>query len=418
MEAITISYKAYKFEKELTELKEKESPDGSTCLISLYVPPNRAISDFVQELSDEVGTATNIRSKFTQKNVVSALRNVIGKLRLYGHKAPPSGLAIFSGVTGSSGHKDFKLESHVFEPKEPISRKMYVCDNRFHVEHLIEKLMEKDVFALLAIDSAKATIATLKGDAVKILKSTRSGAAKKHRKGGQSSVRYARLRVEAIERYLKRVSEEMKQFFIEDAKFELKGVIIGGPGQIKDKIVDHFDNRLKDKVVGIKDLGYGGDQGGVNELVANSADILEGIAIMEEKQLVQKFKDALIEGKANYGEQQVRDNLLMGAVEILLLSEEVNKKRVIFTCENCKNTIEKTLKPEEVKDFLSNNQKIQCSKCKAVNWSYIVIDLILDLGNLAEKSNTQVEIISSKTEEGRQIQSFGGICVILRYRIA
>ncbi len=418
MEAIAISYKVYKLEKELTELKEKESPDGSTCLISLYVPPNRAISDFVQELSDEIGTATNIRSKFTQKNVVSALRNVIGKLRLYGHKAPPSGLAIFSGVTGDSGHKDFKLESYVFEPKEPISRKMYVCDNRFHVEHLIEKLMEQDVFALLAIDSAKATIATLKGDAIQIIKSTRSGAAKKHRKGGQSSVRYARLRLEAIDRYLKRVADEMKQFFIEDAKYELKGVIIGGPGQIKDKTVDYFDQRLKDKVVGIKDLGYGGDEGGVNELVANSEDILEGIAIMEEKQLVQKFKEALLEGKANYGEQQVRDNLLMGAVEILLLSENVNQKRVIHTCESCGNIIEKTLKPEEVEDFISNNQRRQCSECKAVNWSYTVSDLILDLGNLAEKSNTRVEIISSKTEEGRQIQSFGGICVILRYKLA
>ena len=87
---------------------------------------------------------------------------------------------------------------------------------------------EKDVFALLAIDSAKATIATLKGDHIQIIKSTRSGAAKKHRKGGQSSVRYARLRVEAIARYLKRVSDEMKQYFLEDAKFELKGVIIGG----------------------------------------------------------------------------------------------------------------------------------------------------------------------------------------------
>jgi len=417
MEVITISYKAYKFEKELTELREKESPDGSTCLISLYIPPNRAISDFVQELSDEVGTAVNIRSKTTQKNVISALKNVIGKLRLYGHKAPPSGLAIFSGVTATSSRKDFKLESYVFEPKEPISRKMYVCDNRFHVEHLIEKLMEKDVFALLAIDSAKGTIATLKGDNIQILKSTRSGAAKKHRKGGQSSVRYARLRVEAIDRYLKRISHEMKQFFIEDAKYELKGVIIGGPGQIKDKVVDHFDNRLKEKVVGIKDLGYGGDEGGVNELVANSGDILEGVAIMEEKKLVQEFKDALLEGKANYGEQQVRDNLLMGAVKTLLLSEDVNQKRAILTCENCKNTVEKTLKPEQIEDFLSNNQRIQCSECKATNWSYTDIDLILDLGNLAEKSNTQVEIISSKTEEGRQIQSFGGICVILRYKI-
>jgi peptide chain release factor subunit 1 len=401
----------------LTELRDKESPDGSTCLISLYIPPNRAISDFVQELSDEVGTAVNIRSKTTQKNVISALKTVIGKLRLYGHKAPPSGLAIFSGVTATSSHKDDKLEIYVFEPKEPISRKMYVCDNRFHVEHLIEKLMEKDVFALLAIDSAKATIATLKGDSIQIIKSTRSGAAKKHRKGGQSSTRYARLRIEAIDRYLKRVSDEMKQFFIEDAKFELKGVIIGGPGQTKDKIVDHFDNRLREKVVGIKDLGYGGDEGGVNELVANSDDILEGIAIMEEKQLVQKFKEALLEGKANYGEQQVRDNLLMGAVEILLLSEGLKQKRVILTCENCDAVLEKTVKPEEVEDFISNNQRKQCTECKAVNWSYTIIDLILDLGNLAEKSSTRVEIISAKTEEGRQIQSFGGICVILRYNL-
>lgn len=402
---------------ELKELKEKESPDGSTCLISLYVPPNRAIADFVQELSDEIGTATNIRSKFTQKNVVSALRNVIGKLRLYGHKAPESGLAIFAGATADSGHKDFKLESYVFEPKDPISRKLYVCDNRFHVEHLIEKLGEKDVFALLAIDSAKATIATLKGDQVQIIKSTRSGAAKKHRKGGQSSVRYARLRVEAIARYLKRVADELKQYFLEDAKYELKGIIIGGPGQTKDQIIEHFDPRLRDKVVGIKDLGYGGDEGGINELVENSEDILEGIAIMEEKQLVRRFKDALIAGKANYGEQQVRENLIMGAVEVLLISESVNKTRVIATCKNCSQIIEKTLDPIDVDNFSSTLQKDQCSQCKSVNWNVVLKDLIMDLGDLAEKTSTQVEIISSQTEEGRQIESFGGICVILRYAI-
>jgi peptide chain release factor subunit 1 len=414
-EKFNISYRAYKYEQELNALKAKESPDGSTCLISLYVPPNRAIADFVQELSDEIGTATNIRSKFTQKNVVSALRNVIGKLRLYGHKAPESGLAIFAGATADSGHKDFKLESYVFEPKDPISRKLYVCDNRFHVEHLIEKLGEKDVYALLAIDSAKATIATLKGDHIQIIKSTRSGAAKKHRKGGQSSVRYARLRVEAIQRYLKRVADEMKQYFLEDAKYELKGVIIGGPGQTKDQIVEYFDNRLKAKVAGIKDLGYGGDEGGINELVENSEDVLEGIAIMEEKQLVRRFKAALLEGKANYGEQQVRENLIMGAVEVLLISESVKKIRVIATCKNCGKLVEKTLDPDNVDSYISTLQKNQCSKCNNVNWDIDSRDLIMDLGDLAEKASTQVEIISSKTEEGRQIESFGGICVILRY---
>ena len=116
-----MSYRQYKYEKELTDLQNKDSPDGSTCLISLYVPPKKAIPGFVQELKDEIGTAKNIRSKFTQKNVESALRNVIQKLRLYGNKAPESGLAIFAGVTSDSGHKDYKIESYVFEPIQPIS---------------------------------------------------------------------------------------------------------------------------------------------------------------------------------------------------------------------------------------------------------------------------------------------------------
>ncbi len=412
-----MSYRQYKFEKELTDLQNKESPDGSTCLISLYVPPKKSISGIVQELRDEIGTATNIRSKFTQKNVVSALRNVIGKLQLYGNKAPESGLAIFAGATSDSGYKDYKLESYVFEPIQPISRKLYVCDNRFHVEHLIDKLIEKDVFALLAIDSAKATIASLKGDHVEIKKSTRSGAAKKHRKGGQSSARYARLRVEAIMRFMKRVADDMKQFFIEDENVDLKGVIIGGPGQIKDQIVEQFDNRLKLKIVGIKDLGYGGDKSGINELVENSQDVLEGVVIMEEKKLVKLFLDALMTEKANYGEKAVRENLIMGAVDILLISKGIELVRVKIQCQNCENSREKTMKQSEVENFISIQQKQQCDQCKLVKWEVKKTDLILDLGELAEKSNTRVEIISNQTEEGRQIQSFGGICAILRYAL-
>ncbi|MHA2223818.1 MAG: peptide chain release factor aRF-1 [Candidatus Hodarchaeales archaeon] len=410
-----MSYRQYKYEKQLTDLQKKESPDGSTCLISLYVPPKKAISSFIQELTEEIGTATNIKSKFTQKNVVSALRNVIGKLRLYKNKSPESGLAIFAGVTADSGHKDYKLESYVFEPVEPISRKLYVCDNRFHVDHLIDHLVEKDIFALLAIDSAKATIATLKGDQVEILKTTRSGAAKKHKKGGQSSARYARLREEAISRFLKRVTDDMKQFFLEDPDFELKGVIIGGPGQIKNQITEHFDNRLKKKIVGIKDLGYGGDRSGINELVTESFDVLEGVAIMEEKRFVRQFLDALMSEKANYGEKEVRQNLLMGAVDTVLVSRGITLVRVKAKCQSCNHIEEKTLKSNEISTYISEIQKQQCQQCSSVKWEIEQKDLIIDLGELAEKSGAKIEIINSQTEEGRQILNFGGICAILRY---
>jgi peptide subunit release factor 1 (eRF1) len=73
------------------------------------------------------------------------------------------------------------------------------------------------------------------------------------------------------------------------------------------------------------------------------------------------------------------------------------------------------MKQSEVENFISIQQKQQCDQCKLVKWEVKKTDLILDLGELAEKSNTRVEIISNQTEEGRQIQSFGGICAILRY---
>ena len=108
----------------------------------------------------------------------------------------------------------------------------------------------------------------------------------------------------------------------------------------------------------------------------------------------------------------------MGAVEVLLISESVNQLRITNTCNNCENVVEKTLKPEDATEYTNSILKQQCSQCNSINWDIVEKDLILDLGDLAEKSNTRVEIISSQTEEGRQIQSFGGICAILRYQLA
>ncbi len=412
-----MSFTQYKYEKILTDLQKKESPDGSTCLISLYVPPERAIAGFVQELTEEIGTATNIRSKFTQKNVVSALRTVIGKLKLYGNKAPKSGIVFFAGATADSGPKDYKIESYVFEPPEPVSRKLYVCDNRFHVDHLLDRMVEKDLYALLAIDSAKATIAALKGGSVEIIKTTRSGAAKKHRKGGQSSVRFARLREEVVNRFLKRVADELKEIFIESADKELKGIIVGGPGQTKDQVVDYFDPRLKEKLLGVLDLGYGGDKSGIRELETESQDILEGVALIEQKKLVYKFLEALREGKASYGEKEVRENLKLGSVDTLLISRGLDLIRMKSTCLNCSFIQENTIKAETESNFISEVQKTSCPECNTLKWDIEKNDLIIDLGTLAEETGAGVEIINETTEEGRQIQTFSGICAILRYAI-
>ncbi|MHA2496862.1 MAG: hypothetical protein ACXAEI_15400, partial [Candidatus Hodarchaeales archaeon] len=93
------SFRKYRLKKQLEMITQKQSQDGSTCLVSLYIPPKRVLSDFVRELSEEIGTAANIRSKTTRKNVTTALQAIVGRLKIMGQKAPESGYVIFGGVT-------------------------------------------------------------------------------------------------------------------------------------------------------------------------------------------------------------------------------------------------------------------------------------------------------------------------------
>ena len=67
------SYSRWRFRKQLEQLRKKQSDDMSTCLVSLYVPPGKQLADIVRDLTAEAGTAENIKSKKTRKNVIQAL---------------------------------------------------------------------------------------------------------------------------------------------------------------------------------------------------------------------------------------------------------------------------------------------------------------------------------------------------------
>lgn len=47
-------------------------------MISVYIPPKKAVSDFTKMLNDEVGAASNIKSAVNKKSVITALQAVIG----------------------------------------------------------------------------------------------------------------------------------------------------------------------------------------------------------------------------------------------------------------------------------------------------------------------------------------------------
>ncbi len=403
--------------KTLNMLAGKEG--RGTELISLYVPPGRQISDVMNMLRQEYGTASNIKSTTTRKNVQDAIVKTQQRLKLF-KKVPGNGLVIFCGAIPQNGAGSERIETYVIIPLEPISIYLYRCDSRFHTEHLQEMLREKETYGILLIDASEATFAKLQGRRLEILRKDTSGVPGKTRAGGQSARRFERLREMRLQEYFRRVGEHADELFlsIED----LKGLIVGGPGPTKydfDK-GEYLNYMLKNKIIDIIDTSYVDEQG-VKEIVDKAPEIMRKIRYIEEKEAMQRFLYEVGHdtGLATYGEEEVRKALETGAVETLLLSEGLDIMRVVVKCNACNYEKERTLKSQRLTNFEETLNGKPCPKCKAPALSIAETkDLIENFAELAEQGNTEIEMISDQTEEGQMLKkSFGGIAAILRFNL-
>jgi len=383
-----------------------------TELISIYVPDGYDINLVGQRVKEEYSTAQNIKSKTTRKNVLGALEKISQFLKL--HKTTPeNGLIIFCGnVADQEGVSDIQL--FALNPPEPISISLYRCLQEFVVEPLEEILRDKEVFGLLVLDRREATLGVLNGKRIDRLKKMTSGVPGKFRAGGQSARRFERLREAAAVEFFNRIGESANLAFsqIED----MRGLLIGGPSPTKEEFIKgpFLSNELKDKVVGLYDITYT-DEDGLREIVNAASESLSELRVMSEKKVVKRFLEEVgKEGLASYGIMEIMELLQMGAVETLLISEEMNKSIVTFHCQTCKERFEKIVDdPERYIEGLTD-----CPRCP--NGS-VTIDEVQDLDDrmieMAGMSNSDVELISADTEEGKQLlMAFGGLGAILRYK--
>lgn len=404
----------YEFKLHLEELKAKVGK--GTELISLYIPPDKQISDVVAQLRDEHGQASNIKSKSTRVNVQSALDSIMSRLKYY-QRPPENGMVIFTGAISIGGDRT-SLETFIIEPPEPVKTYMYRCGSEFILEPLEEMLREKKTFGLIVLDRREATIGTLKGKHIEVYKYLTSNVPGKQRKGGQSSHRFQQLRLIAINEFYKRIGDHANNVFLNTPIDELQGILIGGPSPTKEEFIkgEFLHHELQKKIVGAFDISYT-DESGLYELVDASKDALEGLDLMREKKAMERFMKELVSerGLAAYGEDEVRRNLEAGAVEVLLLSEDLRKTRLRLRCQNCGNEKKLTVirKPGADETSISEN----CAKCSSPLVVAESEDIVLELSKLAEKMGTNVEFISTDFEEGEQLMNaFGGIAAILRYK--
>jgi peptide chain release factor subunit 1 len=350
-------------------IKDVEQHKGRhTELVSVYVPQGYDLNKIISHLSQEQGTATNIKSKSTRDNVIASLEKMLQHLKLF-KKTPNNGLALFAAnVAEREGQQDYEVWS--IEPPIPINIRIYRCDKEFVLEPLQEMLDVRETYGLVVMDRRDGIIALLKGKAIVPLSKASSNVPGKTKAGGQSAHRYERIREGAAKDFYRKLGEMMKKEFLELT--ELKGIIVGGPGPTKYEFVDgnNITDLLKRKIIAIKDLSYT-EEFGLQELVDKSADVLANEEITEEKEIMQKFFELLSKKPkmVSYGEKEVIHNLNIGVVDVLLLSEEYDENKV------------------------------------------------LELEEIAVKFGTVIKMISTETREGVQLKALGEIAAILRYEV-
>ncbi|MGD1060094.1 MAG: peptide chain release factor aRF-1 [Methanomassiliicoccales archaeon] len=399
----------YDFKRSLEEVRNLKG--RGTELISLYVPPEKQIYDAAAYLRGEYSQSSNIKSQGTRKAVQGAIQSILARLK-YFKEPPANGVVFFVGEVATVGDLS-RMVQYVLEPPEPITTFIYRCDSEFFLEPLTSMLLEKKAFGLIVIDRSEATLGVLSGKRIQVIRNIQSLVPSKHRMGGQSAQRFERLIEIAANEFYKKIADTATEAFLN--RTDLQGILVGGPGATKNFFVSqgYLHHELQKKVLDTFDTGYT-DEYGLKELVERAKDKLVDLDLSREKRLVARLLEEIRKqdgGLATYGEEQVRQVLEMGAVDTLLLSEGLKKKRFTMECANCgwKQTVTSDKKPDA----------IRCPACGGLTVVDDGKDLVDDFYDEVERTGGKIELISVDSEEGEMLmKAFGGIAAILRYKVA
>merc|ERR1719427_2235283 len=339
-------------------------------------------------LANEYGTASNIKSRVNRLSVLGAITSVQQRLKLYS-KVPANGLVVYCGTIVTDEGKEKKVNID-FEPFKPINTSLYLCDNKFHTEALTNLLSDDNKFGFIIMDGNGALFGTLTGNTREVLQKFTVDLPKKHGRGGQSAVRFARLRMEKRHNYVRKVAETAVQNYITNDRPNVTGLILAGSADFKTDLgkSDMFDPRLQAKI----------------------------IKFIQEKQLIGKYFDEISRdtGKYCYGHDDTLKALEMGAVETLIVWENLEIQRYVL--KNHQTDEEKVmyLKPDQEKNkshFIDPKTQVEMELVKS--------EALLEwFANHYKEFGATLEIVTARSQEGSQfVKGFGGIGGMLRYKV-
>jgi peptide chain release factor subunit 1 len=413
MSSADLQLARYSFKRKMDEIAAVRG--RATELVTLYVSPGKQISEVMSYLRNEYAQSSNIKSRTTRKNVMWAIESLMGRVRQF--KEPPvNGVAFFVGSKAVGSDKTEPV-TYIVEPPEPLNTYLYRCDSTFFLDPLLAMVHEPDQWGLIVMDRAEVTLGFLRGKRIDPMRNRQSQVPSKHGRGGQSAHRFERMIEHAAHEFFVKCGEMANELFL-PKKDVLKGILLGGPGATKEYFFkeNYLHYELQQKVVQpLFDVGYT-DEYGLRELVERATQTLHGLELTEEKKIIQRLLNEIRRadsGLAAYGEADVQRALDSGAVETLLVSEGLRRKRATFSCGSCGHSFDRTLADEEIERVVDQ----PCPNCgggpitqKAVE------DYVEGMFQRAAKSGATVRMISTESEEGEMLaKAFGGVAALLRY---
>ncbi|VAH06789.1 unnamed protein product [Triticum turgidum subsp. durum] len=389
---------------------------NGTSMISLIIPPRDQVSRVAKMLGDEYGTASNIKSRVNRQSVLAAITSAQQRLKLYS-RVPPNGLVLYTGTVVTDDGKEKKV-TFDFEPFRPINASLYLCDNKFHTEPLNELLESDDRFGFIAMDGNGTLYGTLSGNSREVVYKFSVDLPKKHGRGGQSALRFARLRMEKRHNYLRKAAELATHFFTNPATNQpnVVGLILAGSADFKTELgkSEMFDQRLQAKIIKSVDVSYGGESG-FNQAIEMSVEVLSEAKFVQEKKLLRKYFEEISQDTGKYvlGVQDTMAALEMGAVHTLIVWENLDVRRYELKNSATGETVVKYINGGQEAD--QSNLGVDEAACGELD----VVDRVLLLEWFAEnyqQYGCKLEFVTNRSQEGSQFcRGFGGIGGILRY---
>jgi len=349
------------------------------------------------------------------------------KLKLF-KRVPDNGLAMFCGSFQTDEGKIKKL-CWAVEPPKPMSRCLYHCGDTFAIDILREQLVaEQQSFGFIILDGRGCSIFRISGNCKEKLFHLEVCLPKKHRKGGQSSGRFGRIRDEKRHCYLAKVAEGcVKSLVSGGEKLNVQSVVLAGNGDLKSELVEELDTRISSRIAKIVDVQYGGENG-FNEAIQLCGDLLRELSFYKERSVLTKFFTSLAcdDELCCYGLHHTLEALQSSAVHTIIVSQNLQAHCFILlnTLTSQRRIASQIPTADALKTqipHINGKEEEEEERPAAAHPIEIVeerVDLIDWLTENYKQFGSKIQLISNLTQEGRQFEvGFGGISALLRYKM-